>query len=126
MKKIFCVICALMIFVSITGCGQKKTEPAQATNTKLEEIDRIVKKNLGDDVKTKVQDGVYYVIMTYDVSQTAIYKSTTVSQMCALARQINSQIEMDCVISIVNSKGGIVFGTLNGVDITAQLMRSGS
>lgn len=119
MKKIIAIILTVLTIFSLTACGGKDTKG----NSAVDELDKMVKDELGDMViGTNYEDDVYYIFVQMDgISSTyAITYSGLDDSFDGLSETIYELTEIEnaiCVVSDMDCEE-ILYVSYNGNDIT--------
>ena len=120
MKKIICIILALCTLF-MCACGSESE--TYTTEEKIQIADQIIYENLGDLVlETDYDDGMYYVLFTFDGATTG-YGSAEFIELCdavdTLSKTLN-EAGIDNVIIFASDLSYDIplYITHNGKDIT--------
>lgn len=94
--------------------------------TPISELDKMVKKYLGDNVlETKYEDNTYYVMISIKgVNRTyPLYSQGATQSFDNLSETIHDTFEIDCVIFVVDyaTNNNLLYASSNGTDITEIL-----
>ena len=140
MKKIIAMLLAIVTVMTLASCGKKNANqtPETGTNTYddkvietsktsvIREVDKMVKKYLGDDVfKTDYDDGIYYICIAIENvnSSRLIISHGLCDSIDGLSETINTNFDIDCAILIMDdaTHSNLLYASFNGYDVTDQL-----
>ena len=139
MKKIIAIMFAILTITSLAACGNKPMPtnerenipvedkivetPAPSKTNWIDELDKMVKEYLGDDVlATSYEDDTYYILIAIgDVNSAYMIAATEVDESIdLLSETISDTFDVDCAIFVVDdvTHDVLLYATLNGNDIT--------